>query len=185
MVDNLETQEENQYFDQKVPNEIFNEAYQTENKSLLLDQYKLYVDMHDKVVERRGRTNNFYISLLSGALAFISILGNEKILNINRSIDPLVIVFLVGLLGLSLCFLWLINIRGYAFLIRRKVKVIREMEKYLPFYAYCREEVLWREEIGERFTKALRISTTEQFVSIVFGAVFLVITVYSFINLRK
>ncbi len=180
----LEGQDTGEYRKQQSPNLVFNEAYRTEDTSILLEHYKLYVDMHDRVVERRGRTNNFYISLLSGSFAFVSILSNERILTLNnRNIDPLIIVLLVSCLGFSLSFLWLSHIRAYAVLIRRKVKVIREMEDYLPFYAYCREEVLWKQEVNEKFTKSIRISTTEQVVAVVFGVVFLAVIIYSIVNL--
>jgi hypothetical protein len=57
---------------------IFNKNYESDSKSLLLEQYKLYVEMHDRISARRNQMNSFFISLLSGLLAFFSIVGNQK-----------------------------------------------------------------------------------------------------------
>ena len=45
----------------------------------LLEQYKLYVEMADRVGTRRAQTNRFYISLLSGLLAVLSIVVGRNI----------------------------------------------------------------------------------------------------------
>jgi len=73
----------------------------------LLEEYKLYVEMVDRISERRMQTNKFYISLLSGLLALLSILVSVG--KFNQSL----IFIIVSLLGMALCILWHINIRSY------------------------------------------------------------------------
>ncbi|MCK4735084.1 MAG: hypothetical protein KAT65_21710, partial [Methanophagales archaeon] len=48
-------------------------------KQHLLEQYKLYVEMADRISTRRAQTNRFYISLLSGLLALLSIVVGRNI----------------------------------------------------------------------------------------------------------
>ena len=99
----------------------------------LLEQYKLYVEMADRISERRMQTNKFYISLLSGLLALLSILVSVGKLN------QTLIFVIVSLLGIALCILWHINIRSYRQLNSGKFKVIHEMEQDLPFPCYDKE----------------------------------------------
>ena len=99
----------------------------------LLEEYKLYVEMVDRISERRMQTNKFYISLLSGLLALLSILVSVG--KFNQSL----IFIIVSLLGMALCILWHINIRSYRQLNSGKFKVIHEMEQHLPFPCYDRE----------------------------------------------
>ena len=109
----------------------------------LLEQYKLYVEMADRVSERRMQTNKFYISLLSGLLALFPILvsvGTSK---------QTVILIILPLLGIALCILWYINILSYRQLNSGKFKVIHEIEQYLPFPCYDKE---W-ELLGEKRKK--------------------------------
>lgn len=49
------------------------EEYGDNFQAHLLDQYKLYVEMADRISARRVQINNFYTSFLSGLLAFLSI----------------------------------------------------------------------------------------------------------------
>ncbi len=53
----------------KITKDHYGDNYQAH----LLEQYKLYVDITDKISARRNQVNSFYISLLSGLLAFIYI----------------------------------------------------------------------------------------------------------------
>lgn len=165
--------------------DVLNHSYNNSDNSLLLEQYRLYVEMLDKISERRGQANNFYISLLSATLALLSILGNKDILPKNKSTDISVILLGASILGIALCFLWYFNIRGYALLVKRKIQVIHEMERYLPFSAYSRESTLWNAEIKREahIFKPIRISRLEQFIAICFGTVFFILLIYSSFNL--
>jgi hypothetical protein len=101
----------------------------------LLEQYKLYVEMADRISNRRGQTNRFYISLLSGLLALLSIVVGSHIFSDFQS----VVFIVVAILGLALCILWNINIRSHRQLNSGKFKVIHEMEQHLPFPCYDKE----------------------------------------------
>jgi len=78
-----------------------NADYGEKPKEHLLEQYKLYVEMADRVSARRGQANMFYISLLSALLALVSIVVERNIFSDFHN----VVLLVVAILGLGLCFL--------------------------------------------------------------------------------
>jgi hypothetical protein len=156
---------------------ILNSKYENDSKNLLLDQYKMYVEMHDRISARRSQMNSFFISLSSGLLAIFSIVGNQ-----GQSIKLPVVGLVVGFLGSVLCVLWHFNIDAYRRLVERKIKVILEMEEYLPFYCYTREGALRKQDMSGKMY--LRPTSIERLVSSIFGLVYFVLAVCSLLNLK-
>jgi hypothetical protein len=148
------------------------EGYGEKFEEHLLEQYKLYVEMADRVSTRRAQTNRFYISLLSGLLALLSIVGGREIFS-----DFHTIVFMVvAVLGLALCFLWKINIHSYRQLNSGKFRVIHEMEKHLPFPCFDKEwEILGEGEESKRY---LQLTRVEQYVPFIISIPYIVLLVY-------
>lgn len=127
-----------------------------------LEQYKLYVQMADKVSERRIQANTFYITLLTGLFALLSIVVERGLVsNVQASLFAA-----VGLLGILLCFIWWTNIRSYRQLNSGKFKVIHEMEQDLPFRCYAREWELLKE--GKQHKTYFPLSHVEQYVPLLF-----------------
>jgi len=147
--------------------------YGEQFKEHLLEQYKLYVEMADRISDRRERTNRFYISLLSVLLALLSIVISGNILDNFQ-----VVVFMtIGILGLVLCCLWNINIRSYRQLNSGKFKVIHEMEQLLPYPCYDKEwEILGK---GKEAQKYLQLTRVEQWVPIILALPYLLLFIYS------
>jgi Flp pilus assembly protein TadB len=108
------------------------EKYGANFQEHLLEQYKLYVEMADRISARRAQSNRFYISLLSALLALLSILINRTLWSSIQN----AIFLAVAILGLALCFLWYVNINSYRQLNSGKFKVIQELEQHLPFNCY-------------------------------------------------
>ncbi len=138
-----------------------------------LEQYKLYVQMADKVSERRIQANTFYITLLTGLFALLSIVVERGLLS-----DAQAYLFTaVGMLGILLCFIWVVNIRSYKQLNSGKFKVIHEMEQDLPFRCYAREwEIL---KGGTERKTYFPLSHVEQYVPILFSIPYLVLVLIS------
>ncbi len=155
------------------------EEYGEQFKEHLLEQYKLYVEMADRISDRRGQTNMFYISLLSVLLALLSIVIGRNTLNGSQA----VIFMTMGILGLGLCVLWNINIRSYRQINSGKFKVIHEMEQNLPFNCYDREwEILGK---GKKAKSYLQLTRVEQYVPIILAVPYLVLFIYSLWMLIK
>ena len=163
------------------------EEYGAKYDDHLLEQYKLYVEMADRVSIRRGQTNRFYVALLSGLFALITIIVGREYFS-----DLLNIVFgAVGILGIILCFLWLINIHSYRQLNSGKFKVIHEMEEKLPFPCYDREwEILGMQSEEPRppqepsleekkNKKYLQLTRVEQYIPLVMMIPYAILLAYS------
>lgn len=94
----------------------------------LLEQYTMFVKTSEDLVQRRQTVNSFYITINSALLAFSSALfGIEVDINVR-----------IGLM-LALCFTgimtsisWRRMLISYGQLNRGKMRVIAELEKYLP-----------------------------------------------------
>jgi hypothetical protein len=107
----------------------------------LLEQYKLYVEMADRVSTRRVQMSQLYLSLLSALLGILMFLTENKGIMEFKPIT----LFLVSLLGLSLCLVWYANLEAYRQLNSGKFRIIHDMEQNLPYPCFKKE---W-EQLGE------------------------------------
>ena len=157
--------------------QILNKNYETNHESLLLEQYKMYVEMHDRLSARRNQVNSFFISVLSGLLAILSIANSQ-----GQTLQFPMVGVTVGFLGFVLCILWNFNIKAYRRLVERKIQVILEMEEFLPFYCYNKESFLREQDLtGKTY---LRPTSIEQYVSVIFGFVYILLMLYSLFALK-
>ena len=149
------------------------ETYGANFQDHLVEQYKLYVEMADRISARRAQSNRFYISLLSALLALLSILINRALWSSMQN----ALFLAVAILGLALCFLWYVTINAYRQLNSGKFKVVHEMEQYLPFNCYKREWQLLG--AGEERKKYVLLTRVEQFVPVVLAVPYLLLFVYA------
>lgn len=154
----------------------YGENYQTH----LLEQYKMYVEMMDRVTERRGKTNTFYLSLLSGLLALLTLSVDKNLFSGTKD----VLLLILAILGLLLCFVWYTNITSYKQLNKLKFQVIYEMEEGLPFSCYQREwEILEKQNRDKQQYK--RLTKIEKYVPFILAISYLGLLIYSIFNLLK
>lgn len=108
------------------------DEYGPNYKAHLLEQYKLYVEMTDRISSRRQLANSFFLSINTAIIALIS--------HINLGSESGSSSFwLVSLAGMTLCFIWYKLVRSYKDLNDAKFKVIHEMEAKLPVSPYDSE----------------------------------------------
>ncbi len=144
-------------------------------------QYKLYVEMADKLSARRNNSNLFYSSLLSGLLVILSLVFRENLLiNITNYIF---ILLGVGIMGTVLCLSWFLNIRSYRQLNFAKFEVIHEMEQDLPYECYKKEWDLINQEEDFKTRSYLRLTKIEQAVPIIFMILYSILIVFSIFSL--
>lgn len=91
----------------------------TEDKELLLNQWQTCVDMANSVSQRRDNMNNIFITLNLAIMAAVSITWDIKSL------------FML-IAGITICILWMLNIRNYKLLNTAKFNVINSIEEKLP-----------------------------------------------------
>jgi len=154
-----------------------NKNHKLSEQEILLEQYKLYVEMADRISARRAQTNKFFIALLTALLAILSLTSDKSLFTTYQ----IPVCFIVSFLGISLNILWFVNILSYKQLNTGKFQVIHEMEKSLPFSCYDEE---WK-KIGEGKdnNKYLPLTRIEQFVPVLLVIPYVLLLIYSFFNL--
>lgn len=139
--------------------------------TLLMEQYKLFVEMADRNSERRGLTNKFYITILTGLLALTSwAVSNTVLCDVIN-----ILLLLIAVLGLILCGIWFININSYKQMSQAKFTVIHEMEKHLSFPCYDREwEILER---GKNRKKYVPYTKIERYIPLILAIPYIALLV--------
>ena len=153
---------------------LFNDAPETSGPdhatkaydNAVLEQYKLYVEMADRVSARRGLTNSFFLTLNTGIVGLISVLSK---IPAGSRVWWLAIP-LVAILGQ--CYAWFYLVRSYRLLNGAKYRVVGALEERLPASPFWRAE-WW--ELGEGRDRARYwpLSHIEQWIPVLFGLTYL------------
>ena len=104
-----------------------------DEKNILLEQYKLYVEMADRISQRRGISNKFHLSLVS-AIFYICF----RIYNTGFEFglrEHIIVLFLLSL-SIIVCISWINSIGSYKKINAAKFYVILEIEKKLEYAGY-------------------------------------------------
>ena len=99
-----------------------------------LEQYKLYVEMADRISARRQTANEFFLSVNT---AIVALLGYLRTVQENSGVGQL--YWLVAAAGIALAYMWYRLVRSYKDLNSAKFDVIHEIEQALPLRPYDRE----------------------------------------------
>ena len=142
----------------------------------LLEQYKLYVEMADRISQRRDQSNRFYVTILSALAAVVVVITRFGVPVDGMS--PTVVFFAIGLFGIALSFIWRLNIKSYRVLNSAKFDVINEIEKQLPSRGYNKEWDLLKNPPPGR-DRYLQLTRVEQRVPLIFIALFAALTLYA------
>ncbi|GAA5702566.1 RipA family octameric membrane protein [Streptomyces avermitilis] len=136
-------------------------------RQAVLEQYKLCVEMADRVSSRRNLTNTFFLSLNSAVVAvFAAVSGGAAAgVSVWLSVAGLVIL-------LAQCAAWFVMVRSYRQLNSAKYAVIGAFEERLPAYAYSRAEWGALGE-GRDWRKYLPLTHVEQWVPVTFALAYL------------
>jgi hypothetical protein len=103
--------------------------------NIILEQYKLYVEMMVRMTDKRRQDSKYFAAILSGLFILASFF-------VSRQYD---ITLLLGALLLICCFayfvtrLWLDRILCYKINLDAKAKVLCELEQELPYPCFTSE----------------------------------------------
>ena len=152
------------------------EDYGEKHDDHLLEQYKLYVEMADRVSQRRDQSNRFYVTIVSALAAIVVIIARFGVPENGALLETGFLI--IGLFGLALSVVWHFNIRSYRTLNSAKFDIINRIEKQLPYAGYNEEwDILSNPPSGRpRYQQLTRV---EQFVPLIFTALFAALTVYA------
>lgn len=137
---------------------LWNESASESNSDRVLEQYKLYVEMADRISQRRGAANTFFLTFntaVVGALAGLY----EKL--------PLRVSVALFLAAAVLAVTWMVLLRSYRNLNSAKFKVIGLVEERLPAGLYYSAEWVALGE-GKQPSKYIPLSVIETVVPCVF-----------------
>jgi len=129
------------------------EEYGANYRSHTLEIYKLYVEMADKISERRQSANSFFLTLNSAIVALVGYVNLSQTTSIGTSS----FFWLVATSGMVLSYLWYRLIRSYKNINSGKFKVIHAIEKKLPLRPYDAE---WT-ALGKGTDKKLYLQFTQ------------------------
>jgi hypothetical protein len=139
------------------------ETYQ----AAVMEQWKLYVEMADRISNRRGLTNTFFLTLNTAIFTVIGIVGKER-----PDVSPWALALpLVVALGECAAWWWLV--RSYRQLNTAKFKVVGALEERLPASPYWRAEWTALGE-GADWRKYLPLTHLEQWIPVLFGLVYVI-----------
>lgn len=110
------------------------EEYGPSYRDHVLQMYKTYIDMADRISERREKANSFFLAVNT---AMIALLAKDAFG--GSSPAPRVLEVLVPFAGGLLCYLWYRIVRSYRDLNSAKFKVVQAIERQLPLRPYNAE----------------------------------------------
>lgn len=134
-------------------------------QAAVMEQWKLYVEMADRVSSRRGLTNTFFLTLNTAIFTVIGVVGKERP-NVSSWVVALPLVVVLGE-----CAAWWWLVRSYRQLNTAKFKVVGALEERLPASPYWRSEWVALGE-GRDWRKYLPLTHLEQWIPILFALVY-------------
>lgn len=156
--------------DQLWNSDVDSAAY-TENgmryQAAVLEQYKLCVEMADRISGRRSVTNTFFLSLNSAVVTVLGATGAKL------GGAPVLFVAAGLVILLAQCGAWFTIVRSYRQLNSAKFQVIGAFEERLPAFAYSRAEWAALGE-GRSWRRYLPLTRVEQWVPLIFALSYVV-----------
>jgi hypothetical protein len=136
-------------------------------QAAVMDQWKLYVEMADRVSSRRGLANTFFLTLNTAVFTAIGIAGKQ-----NPHVSPWLLMFaLFAVLGECVAWWWIV--RSYRQLNSAKFKVVGALEERLPSSPFWSAEWVALGE-GRDWRKYLPLTHLEQWIPVLFGLIYLI-----------
>lgn len=135
-----------------------------DNKKILLEEWKVCVEMANNVSQRRDKLNNLFITLNVTLITMISISWNIKSLIIDGA-------------GIVATILWLLLIRNYRILNTEKFNIINKIEQSFPAKPFNDEWDALRNE-----SKYIDSTKLEYILTILFIIIYIVLAIIIILN---
>ncbi|MGW2488345.1 RipA family octameric membrane protein [Streptomyces sp. NPDC001606] len=137
-------------------------------QAAIFEQYKLCVEMADRVSARRNLANTFFLTLHSGLLVFLGTWLSQE----HHRRFPVALAFAALLVLLGMCAAWWITVRSYQQLNKGKFEVIGALEERLPARAFVAAEWGALGE-GRDWRVYLPLGRVERWVPLLFAVAYL------------
>lgn len=141
-----------------------------EDKKIFFEQYKLAVEMADRISARREGANKIFLSVNSIMLVFLA----------TRDIFSEIYIF-ISIFGILLSLVWASILKSYGNLNSAKYVVIKEMEKMLPGKVYIDESNKINKRAGKKVYEKLTI--VERRVTLLFLGFYIFLLIYVLVKI--
>nr|WP_232541636.1 hypothetical protein [Nocardia bovistercoris] len=148
------------------PKEPGAECHTVGYEHAVLEQYRLCVEMADRVSARRGLANSFFLTLNTGIITVVVALGRTP----PPATTQWLAIPLVALLGQ--CFAWYYLVRSYRLLNCAKYQVVGALEERLPASPFWRAE-WWALGEGKDRKRYWPLSHIEQWTPVLFALAYI------------
>ena len=136
------------------------------DRTVILEQYKIYVEMADRISARRSLTNTFFLTLNTAIFA-----GVGAVLKDPHQFPSWMLIFpLIALI--TQCAAWFFLVRSYRQLNTAKYMVVGVLEERLPASPYWKAEWTALGE-GKDPAKYWPLTHLEQWIPLLFIATYL------------
>jgi hypothetical protein len=159
--------------------QIKQEDYGPKYREDLFGQYRMYVEMADRISERRGTANNFFLTANTLLVSIFTAIVGKDALSANSSMNwfPL-----FAISGLAFSIAWFYIVRSYSQLNSGKFKVIHKIEEKLPLALYKAEWIALGEGLNPDLYRPL--TDIEKYAPLTFAIIYvliILITIYLFL----
>lgn len=110
---------------------------------VVLEQYKLYLQLLDKIGDRRQSANSFFLSINTGLCALMGYMFSKE-----APAELHVLLWVMPLPGILVSYFWFRLVRSYRYLNAAKFRVVMAIEERLPLAPYAAEWVALQNESG-------------------------------------
>lgn len=142
----------------------------------MLEQYKLYVEMMDRISHRRQTANGFGLSINTALLGIVGLVAARC-----TPTQLYVMVTVIAVAGVLMCYAWYRLVRSYRDLNTAKFKVIHAIEARLPISPYAAEWLAAGEGKNAKLYKPF--SHIEMWIPRIFMLAYLAAGAYSVVML--
>ena len=145
------------------------DIYGSEFEKHLFEQYKLYVEMADRISARRMLANSFFVGVHTVLITAFTVLLKEKILL------PTLVGVAQFIAVILLCLVWWCVMHSYRQLNAGKFKVVHALEQMLPVASYDAE---WKAlGNGQNWKLYLPLTHIENLVPVCFGVLYILLAI--------
>jgi hypothetical protein len=141
--DSNEAQAEISLVKRKVAEQLLNANFDPsladQSKQLMFEQYRLLIECTNKTEERRGVSNNIFLSI-NGFIASFFIIRPEQLIHLQMKDLPASMLFALG--GLFVSWEWLKVSKSYKKINETNFLLIKALEKFLPTNVFSLKGVL-------------------------------------------
>ena len=155
---------------------LFNGAPGELNHSIMLEQYKIFLQTSEDLVSRRQNVNSFYISISS---ALVAVMGVLFAMDFGHTAE-LIIGLVFCIIGIILSISWSKILSCYGNLNSSKMKIISNIEKQLPLSLFDAEWAALSDKLNKK--KYVSFTESEQIIPRLFAIVYFIITVIIMIS---